>query len=483
MQHQSSIQHPNARKAADIRHPTQGAPDYVLLALVIALSFFGLVMVFSSSFFMAINAERSTTHYVLRQAIAMVIGGAGLLVAQRTDYRFWRRMALPLFGVTLALLIVVLLLPDERSERGGAERWIAFGGFQFQPTEIAKFALIVYLAAWLMGRGDKLRSTTVGLLPFGLIVGAMIGIMALQRNVSSAVILTLIAVSVYFAAGASLIHLGAGLAGALGVGWLMVQSLSHARARLAIFQDPWLDAQGGGFQPIHSLYALASGGWFGRGLGQGRQKFLWLPSAHADAIFGVIGEELGLIGTLAVVFAFVFLAYRGYRIAARATDPFAALLAVGITSWIIVQAFLNMAVVSSLIPYTGQTLPFISYGGTSVAMCLFAMGVLLNISKHVNEQPAEPERKSRVRSRETGRPQRRLAAVRSALARVMRRGDRGARVSSPRRSVGFERTAKRSSVTVDERGWRRLSGNNAQAKRPTQQRTQPQRSGSRGRPR
>jgi cell division protein FtsW len=237
----------------------------------------------------------------------------------------------------------------------------------------------------------------------------------------------------------------------------MVQALPHARGRLAVFQDPWQDALGGGFQPIHSLYALASGGWFGRGLGQSRQKIGWLVSAHADAIFGVIGEELGLIGTLAVMAAFVALAYRGYRIAARSADPFAALLAVGITTWIFLQAFLHMAVVASLVPYTGQTLPFISYGGTSIVMCLFAMGVLLNMSKHVNnDQPAPEPQRSRVRSRAAGQPQR-FAGARGALAAVVRRGNRRTRVSGARSGVGLERTAKRTGVSVDERGWRRLS--------------------------
>ncbi len=436
--------------------PTKNTPDYVLLALVLGLSFFGLVMVFSSSFFLAIDAGMNQFYFVLRQAIAMVVGGVGLLVAQRTDYRFWRRMALPLFGVTVVLLIVVLLLPDANSVRGGAKRWIALGGFQFQPTEIAKFALIVYLAAWLMGRGDKLRSTTVGLLPFGLIVGSLIGIMALQRNVSSAAILTLIAVAVYFAAGASIWHLGVGLAGAIGTGWLLVQALPHARGRIEVFLNPWADPQGGGFQPIQALYALASGGWFGRGLGQGRLKFAWLPSPHADDIFSVIGEELGVIGTLSVMVAFGFVAYRGYRIAARSADPFAALLAVGITSWITLQAFLNMAVVASLVPNTGQTLPFISYGGTSIVMCLFAMGVLLNISKHVNHDGEAEEHHSRVRSRATGHEQR-FARARGALTAVVRRGNRRARVPSTRRSVGLERPAKRTNVTVDDRSWRRLS--------------------------
>ncbi len=465
MQHRSNMR----STSTSVAQPSGGAPDYLLLALVVGLSFFGLVMVFSSTFSMAINAERSQFSYVLRQAIAMAVGAAGLLVAQRTDYRFWRRMALPLFGVTIVLLLVVLLLPDANSERGGAKRWIALGSFQFQPTEIAKFALIVYLAAWLMGRGDKLRSTTVGLLPFGLIVGTLVGIMALQSNVSSAAIMTVIAVAVYFAAGASVFHIGAGVASALGVGSLLVEALPHARGRLAVFQDPWLDKLGGGFQPIHSLYALASGGWFGRGLGQSRQKIGWLVSAHADAIFGVIGEELGLIGTLAVMAAFVALAYRGYRIAARSTDPFAALLAVGITTWILLQAFLHMAVVASLVPYTGQTLPFISYGGTSIVMCLFAMGVLLNISKHVNnDQPTPEPQRSRVRSRAARQPQR-FAGARGALTAVVRRGNRRARVSGARSGVSLERTARRAGVSVDERGWRRWSTNTSP--KSSQQRT------------
>jgi len=433
------------------------SPDYALLAIVVGLSVFGLVMVYSSSFFIAVNEGHSQTHYLLRQFAAMVLGWIGLLVAQRLDYRLWRRFALPLFGTTIFLLLLVLILPDSITRRGGADRWIAIGPFQFQPTEIAKFALIVYLAAWLMGRGDKLRSMTVGLMPFGVIVGILVGIMYGQRNISSAVMLTLIAIAVYFAAGANLMHIGAGIAGATGIAWVLIQSLPHAFARIEIYRDPWADPRGGGFQPIHSLYALASGNWFGRGLGQGRQKFLWLPSAHADAIFSVIGEELGLLGTLVVLSAFLLLAYRGYRIAARSRDPFAALLAVGVTSWITFQAFLNMAVVSSLIPFTGQTLPFISYGGTSLAMCLFAMGVLLNISKHVDDQQPEPIA-SPVVERPTSAPRkRRSIGLVPALAAVMRRGNRGPRVSGARRGFSFARTAKRAPVVVAERGWRRLS--------------------------
>ena len=444
-------------------------PDYTLLALVLGLSVFGLVMVYSSSFFIAVNEGNSQTHYLIRQLLWMAVGGVGLLVAQRIDYRVWRRLALPLFVTTVGLLVLVLLLPESMTRAGGADRWIRIGSFQFQPTEIAKFALIVYLAAWLMGRGDKLRSMTVGLIPFGLIVGLLVGIMYAQRNLSSAVMLTLIAVAVYFAAGANLAHIGLGVAGAVSVGWALIQSLAHASARIQIFRDPWADPRGGGFQPIHSLYALASGSWFGRGLGQGRQKFLWLPSAHADAIFSVIGEELGLVGTLMVMSAFMLLAYRGYRVAARSQDPFAALLAVGITSWITFQAFLNMAVVSSLIPFTGQTLPFISVGGTSLAMCLFAMGVLLNISKHVDDQRPELVVSPVVERPAPAAPRKRRAiGLIPAFAAVMRRGNRGPRVSSTRRSVSFASTNERAAVTVATRGWRRLSTGSKRQPKPKQ---------------
>jgi cell division protein FtsW len=432
-------------------------PDYPLLALVLMLTVFGLVMVYSSSFFIAVSEGHSQTYYLIRQLIWVAIGGAGLLIGQRIDYRLWRRMAMPLFVVTLALLALVLALPESVTEGGGANRWIRIGSFQFQPTEIAKFTLIVYLAAWLMTRGDKLKSMMAGLVPFGMVVGLFCGLMYLQPNVSSAFMLGLIAVAIYFAAGANLLHIGLGVASAGGLGWIVVQTLGHASVRLKVFQDPWLYPRDAGFQPIHSLYALASGNWFGRGLGQGRQKFLWLPSAHADAIFSVIGEELGLVGTMVVVLAFLLLAYRGFRIAARSQDPFAALMAVGITSWIVFQAFLNMGVVSSLIPYTGQTLPFISYGGTSLAMCLFAMGVLLNISKHVDDQRPQPIVGPVVERPAAVPHKRRPIGLIPSLAALVRRGNRGPRVSSARSRVSFARTSERPAATVETRGWRRLT--------------------------
>lgn len=429
-------------------------PDYPLLALVCVLSVFGLVMVYSSSFMMAVTEGHGPTHYLLKQLIWSIIGGFGLLLGMRIHYGRWRKLALPLMLLTLFLFILVIALPESITKGGGAERWIRIGPIGIQPSELAKFTLIVYLGSWLMGRGHKLRSMSFGLVPFGIIMGVIVGLVMLQRNLSTAVILSAIGLAVFFAAGASLWHIGVGSVLAGGLGWMLMTSVAYRLERFKVFQDPWAYPREGGFQPIHAMYALASGGLWGQGLGQSRQKFGWLPSPHADAIFSVIGEELGLIGTLGVLFAFLFLAYRGFRIAARSShDPFAALLAVGITAWICFQAFVNMAVVAQVIPFTGQTLPFISYGGSSLAMCLFAIGVLLNVSKHVEDSPAAVAAPSEPRSQAR---KRRPIGLFPSLAPLWRR-HRGPRVSSPRRRGGLARAVEAAPARTDERGWRRYS--------------------------
>lgn len=432
---------------------TNRSPDYALLALVLVLTVFGLVMVYSSSFMIAVNEGHGQVYYLVRQAIWAVLGGIALLVGQRIHFRLWRRLALPIAGVTLVLLIAVLVLPESMTKRGGAERWITFGPVGIQPTEVAKFGLVVYLASWLMGRGAKLRSMTISLVPFTIIMGVVLALVMLEPNLSTTIILGVVGSSIYFAAGASWAHIGAGVLLGGSLGWVLVQTAAYRLERFLVYKDPWSYARDGGFQPIHAMYALASGGWFGRGLGQSRQKFNWLPSAHADAIFSVIGEELGLVGTFTVLLAFLLLAYRGYRIASRSPDPFAALVAVGITSWLTFQAFVNMAVVARVIPFTGVTLPFISYGGSSLAMSLFAVGVLLNISKHVDDQPPEPVPVAEIKPQAVKR--RPISPV-PALAAVMRRGNRGPRVSSLSRRFGFSRTVARSD-DAPKLGWRRLA--------------------------
>ena len=432
---------------------TRRAPDYTLLALVLALTVFGLVMVYSASFMIAVDEGHGQLYYLIRQSLWAVLGGILLLVGQRVDYRQWRKMALPLMAVTLLLLILVLVLPKSMTSRGGAERWITFGYIGIQPTEVAKLSLVVYLASWLMARGPKLKSMTISLIPFAVIMGVILALVMLEPNLSTAIILGVTGVAIYFAAGANLLHIGGGLMLGGILAWGFMQGAAYRLERFKVFQDPWAFPRDGGFQTIHAMYALASGGWFGRGLGQSRQKFNWLPSAHADAIFSVIGEELGLVGTLVVLIAFLLLAYRGYRIAARSPDPFAALVAVGITSWLTFQAFVNMAVVARVIPFTGVTLPFISYGGSSLAMCLLAVGVLLNISKHVDDQ--SPESSSIGRSWSQAYRSRRAAVV-PDFAAFMRRGNRGSRVSRPGRRFGFSHQVQPSRGT-GQAGWRRLS--------------------------
>jgi cell division protein FtsW len=370
-------------------------PDYVLLATVGSLVALGLVMVYSASFVEAYTLHENQYYYLIRQLVGATIGAIGLLAAARIDYRFWRRYSVQLMGAALLLLFLVLILPASMTEVNGSRSWIRFGEgvlglFSVQPAELTKFAIIIYFADWLSRRSDKVGNVTYGLIPFGVMLGLVCGLVMLQPDLGTTMVLVLIGGIIYFAAGANLWH----VAGAAGLGafsfWLLVNVIGFRNYRILAFQDPWKYYDSFGFQPIHALFALGSGGIFGQGLGQGRQKFNWLPQAHTDTIFAIIGEELGLVGTVAVLTAFAIIAYRGFRIAGRAPNPFAALVAVGISSWICFQALINIAVTTSLIPFTGLTLPFLSYGGTSLYTFMIAVGVLLNISRHMSRhQPEE----------------------------------------------------------------------------------------------
>jgi cell division protein FtsW len=364
---------------------TKRKPDYILLAAIGALVALGLVMVYSASFVDAFTQQENQFYYLFRQLTGACIGTVGMLVARRINYTVWRRYSVHLMGLALILLMLVLILPSSMTTVNDSRSWIRYGAFSFQPSEFAKLALIVYLADWLSRRGEKLNNVTYGLIPFGVMLGIVCGLVMLEPDLGTTVVLVMIAGLIYFAAGANLLHIGGAVVLAIAAFWSFI-ALTGKVARIQAFQDPWKYYDTSGYQPVHALYALGSGGFFGVGLGQARQKFLWLPQAHTDAIFAIIGEELGLIGTLLVLGAFVLLAYRGFRIAGRAPDPFATLVAVGITSWIVFQALLNIAVVTSLVPFTGLTLPFLSYGSSSLMMCMIAMGLLLNISQHIRDQ-------------------------------------------------------------------------------------------------
>lgn len=371
--------------------PLRHKPDYPLLTAVGVLVPVGVVMVYSASFVDAFINHGNHLHYVWRQFIAALIGVAGLLIAQRLDYRIWRRYSVHLMALALILLIAVLILPASITTVNGARSWIRLGWFSFQPSELAKLALIIYFADWLSRRGEKLTNVTYGLVPFAVMLGIVCGLVILQGDLGTTMVMVVIAATVYFAAGASLLHLaGAAVLGA-GVFWMMVNVASYRQERIAAWLDPFAHYLGAGYQPVHALYALGTGGIFGVGIGQSRQKFLWLPQAHTDAIFAIIGEEFGLIGTMFVVACFMVIALRGLRIAGRAPEPFAALLAAGITGWLVFQAIINMAVVTSLIPFTGLTLPFLSYGGTSLMISMIAAGILLSISRYTTDARTESD--------------------------------------------------------------------------------------------
>ncbi|MEF3274378.1 MAG: putative lipid II flippase FtsW [Chloroflexus sp.] len=367
---------------------TARAPDRVLMATVIGLTAFGLVMVYSASFVEATVFYGNPFYYLLRQTTGAVIGISALLLMQRIDYRIWQRYSVYLMAGTLVLLLLVLILPSSMTEVNGARSWIRFGEgwlgvFSIQPSEFAKLAMIIYFAHWLSRRSHRLGNVTYGLAPFATILGFFCGLVMLQPDLGTTIVMLLIGGAIFFAAGANLLHVGG--ASLLGIAAFWALIVTVRSGRWEAFIDPWSRASTDGYQVIHSLFALASGGIFGQGIGMSRQKHLWLPQPHTDTIYAIIGEEWGLVGTLAILMAFLLIAARGYRIAARAPSPFAALVAVGITSWIVFQAFVNIAVTVALIPFTGLTLPFLSYGSSSLISCLMATGILLNISRHVDQ--------------------------------------------------------------------------------------------------
>lgn len=374
----------------------QDHTDYTLLAVVGILVAVGLVMVYSASFVEGFTLHNNQFYYLARQAIGAFIGSVALYVAWHLDYRIWRRFSVHFMAVSLVLLLAVLVLPTTMTEVNGSRSWIRLGGglFSIQPAEIIKLALIIYFADWLSRRGhvvSMVGNVTFGLIPFSMMLGLVCMLIFMQPDLGTMVTIVMIAATVYFAAGANLLHVlgAAGLAG-LTI-WGFVAAFGNSNGRLLAFQDPWEFYHSYGYQPIHALYALSSGGIFGSGLGRALQKFQWLPQAHTDSIFAIIGEEFGLIGTLLILAAFGLLAYRGYRLACRTRDPFAALVVVGITSWLVFQALLNIAVTTSLLPFTGLTLPFISYGSTSLIMCMLAVGVLLSISRHPERATPIPQ--------------------------------------------------------------------------------------------
>ncbi|MBU1102448.1 putative lipid II flippase FtsW [Patescibacteria group bacterium] len=357
-------------------------PDYTLFVIVAILVIFGLIMVSSASVVLSQENYQESYYYLKNQVLRGLLPGLLLCVAAFfIPYRFWKTLALPLFVGTV-LMLTLVFVPGLGLAHSGAKRWLSLGPINIQPSEFLKLTFTIYLAAWLANKEKGIKTFFEGLVPFVILVSILAIMLILEPDIGSLGVIGFTAVALYFLAGARISHLSIIGAGSLALFWLLTKFFSHASNRLQVFLRPELDPQGIGYQVNQALLALGSGGILGLGLGQGLQKFKFLPEPATDSIIAVIGEELGFIGLLALLILFVLLAWRGFKIARHAPDQFGMLLAGGITSWIIIQTLINIAAICGLIPLTGITLPFISLGGSSLAISLTAMGILLNISRY-----------------------------------------------------------------------------------------------------
>ncbi len=359
--------------------------DRWLLLVTLLLLGAGLAMVLSASSVQSIHYHGSAYYYFIRQALFAAAGLAAMALLRRLNYQLLYRWAPVLAGLT-AVLMIAVLLPHVGLALGGARRWIDLGPLgTLQPSEAAKLAFALFIAQWADRRQGRLRSFGDGFVPFAIMTAAILGVLMLQRDLGTAVVMAAILISIYFAGGGRKGHVLLLVAGLLAAFVLLATLETYRAQRLDDFLDPFKDPLGTTYQPVQALIGLGSGGIFGVGLGQSVQKYLWLPEAHTDFIFAIIGEETGLVGTTLVLAGFVLLTVRGYRTAMRAPDRFGVMLATGITTWIGFQALLNMGVVTATLPATGVPLPFMSYGGTALAISLAAMGILLSIAAAPNQ--------------------------------------------------------------------------------------------------
>ena len=402
---------------------------HILVLLTLGLTAFGLVMVYSATSAPAALGGGDPGFYLKRQAIYALIGVVLLMVVSRMDYRALRYLAPPLMLTSLGLCLAVLVLGQQVN---GARRWIGVGSLTFQPSELAKLSLVIWAAAYLARRPAP---RTLGELvrPIGITTGLFCALILAEPDLGTVITVGIVLGAILIVSGAPLRVLAAGgsIAGTLALAAIWFEP--YRRARLFSFLNPWHDAQGAGYQTVQAIIGIASGGLFGRGLGQGIEKLNYLPEAHTDMIFATIGEELGLLGASLVIAAYCVFAYTGLRVALRCRDPFGKRLAAGLTTLVCGQALINLAAVVGLAPLTGITLPFVSYGGSSLIVSLASVGVLLNIAGHGGRAKAQmPDR-----SRRDGRS-------RAAVGRG-RRSARGAgRDGDVRRVAGSRRGAARS---------------------------------------
>jgi cell division protein FtsW len=395
------------RKTGRARPGTWFHFDYWLALTVAGLVVIGMLMVYSTTFVYGLRFYEDATYFFGRQALALILGLVGGAIILFFDYHALRRASLIIMGGTLLLLLFVLLIGDQIF---GARRGLLEGSLQ--PSEVAKLATILYISHWLSTKGERVKDLTYGLLPFSVITGLVCGLIVLQPDLGTSILIALIAFTLFFVAGADLRQFA--IAGAVGGAsfLLLTTILPHAAARIDSFKEAWTNPVGAGWHIQQTVVALGSGGLFGVGLGESTQKFGPLPAAHTDGVFAILGEELGFVGCLIVLALLGTMTLRGVRTAQRARDSYGFLLAAGITCWLAYQALINVAVITAVIPITGMPLPFLSYGGSSLTTSLIGIALLLNISRdaatRVKVQGEKPIRETIRESfdlrRRNGRP-------------------------------------------------------------------------------
>jgi cell division protein FtsW len=390
---------PVKSRAGAVRRERHQA-DYVILVVVVALTALGILMVYSSSALKGYLSQDADTFATVGPQIQWaLLGFVAMAVMMHVDYRLLRIASIP-FYVFAVILLVLVFVPQLNIVIGGSARWLKLGPLPaIHPAEIAKLAMVIYLAHWFAGRGPKIRGFWLGTVPFLIIVGPIIALVFKEPDLGTTGVLTMTAFTMFFVAGANLFHLTAMFSSAA-MAMIVVGLRGYQLDRIRVWQNPWLDPLGEGFHTVQGLLALAVGGILGTGLGTSK---IFVPNAFNDFIFAEVGQEFGLIGSVAVIGLFLMLAYSGVRVALAAPDPFGALLAAGITAWLCLQAFLNIGVVVALLPITGITLPFISAGGSSLIISFAAVGILLSISRETVESATWNDDATADRGRRDGR--------------------------------------------------------------------------------
>lgn len=367
-------------------HTKKQQADYVLLGLIGIILIFGFVVLTSASNAVAFQKFNDPYYYIKHQALyGLVLGVIAFFITSNIEYTYWKRYAF-LFLVITIILLVLVLIPSVGFEYLGARRWINIGGILFQPTEVAKLTFLMYLATWLEKRQKQVHDFSYGLLAFVFLLGIIGLLIMLQPDLGTMTVIAMISLVVYFVAGAPIKHLALlGLVVSAAFAFL-IKIATYRTQRLLVFLNPELDPQGIGYHINQALLAIGSGGFFGLGLNNSRQKYNFLPEVTGDSIFAIMAEELGFIVAVGCIVLFILVLMRGLNIAQKSPDMFGKLVAAGITTWILFQAFVNIGAMVSILPLTGIPLPFVSYGSSSIVMLLTAVGILINISKHTQQE-------------------------------------------------------------------------------------------------